>query len=255
MGHLSPKGSRQKWFNFVRVKGLHYCKSHNFFFDPTVEERKLYDGKPCIYTDQRFVLGNNNSFGEGLMVYSRKYAFSLKSLIRKVRRAYIPSGTEVEFGTSWYYTAKNVDTRYIFKVRNGRQMPAYDYEINKPKYTSLFSEDVWANELVSALRKNGFIIAVYPNYSHLASMVNAVIRQGQPDIINGEIGGEYAIAHGFGKTIGFSSGSDTLRGYTDGQDNILWDWFGEFDKWSRCKRIPKTTPIDAILEILKVNNK
>jgi hypothetical protein len=40
-------------------------------------------------------------------------------------------------------------------------------------------------------------------------------------------------------------------GYSNGRDNILFDKFGEFNKWSRCNEILKTTPIDEIIEILK----
>ena len=59
------------------------------------------------------------------------------------------------------------------------------------------------------------------------------------------------MAYGYGKKIGFSSFNNDFMGYSNGCENILWDRFGEFDKWSRCYEIPKTTPIEEIIEILK----
>jgi hypothetical protein len=66
--------------------------------------------------------------------------------------------------------------------------------------------------------------------------------------------GECAIAYGHGKRIGISSLNNTLFGYTNGENNILWDTREDFDKWSRCNEIPKTTSIDEIVAILKTPN-
>jgi hypothetical protein len=43
-------------------------------------------------------------------------------------------------------------------------------------------------------------------------------------------------------------------GYSDGCENILFDYYGEFDKWSRCRIIDKKTPIKEIIDILKQPN-
>jgi hypothetical protein len=65
-----------------------------------------------------------------------------------------------------------------------------------------------------------------------------------------EIEGDVAIAYGHNKIIGFSSFKNDLYGYSNGCDNILWDVYGEFDKWSRCNEISKNTSIEEIVEIL-----
>jgi len=58
MGHLAPKGSRQNHrFNYIEIKGYHYCKSHDFVFNPDEENKKLHQGQPCFYTDSRYEEG------------------------------------------------------------------------------------------------------------------------------------------------------------------------------------------------------
>ena len=69
---------------------------------------------------------------------------------------------------------------------------------------------------------------------------NAAAMTGQTtDDIDGDVEGEIATAYGYGKKIGFSSGQSSYRGYYNGQDNILWDWYGEFNKWNKCCEIPR----------------
>jgi hypothetical protein len=41
-------------------------------------------------------------------------------------------------------------------------------------------------------------------------------------------------------------------GYSNGCDNVLFDYFGEFDKWSRCNEISKDlSPKEIVRELLK----
>lgn len=71
------------------------------------------------------------------------------------------------------------------------------------------------------------------------------------EFIDPTIDGEIAIAHGYGKQIGFSSFNNDFQGYSNGCDNILWDSFGQFNKWSSCIEISKNTPINDIIKELK----
>ena len=83
------------------------------------------------------------------------------------------------------------------------------------------------------------VVGIYKNYDVL---------------VGNDMGGQIAFGYGHGKIIGFSTGNCTFRGYANGVDNVLWDHFGEFDKWSRCNKIPKTTTNEEIIDIL-INNK
>ena len=55
VGHQAPKGLRgDNRFSRVDIRGdFAYCVSHNFVYNPEVEEEKLYNAKPCYYTDGR----------------------------------------------------------------------------------------------------------------------------------------------------------------------------------------------------------
>lgn len=111
-----------------------------------------------------------------------------------------------------------------------------EYEINMPSYSQNFSTCEFSRELVNKLRENGFIVRVIKNTSFLGDMINT------------------AIAYGYDKKIGFSSYNNDFMGYSNGCDNILFDFYGQFNKWSRCAEISKTTPIDEIINILKEEN-
>lgn len=231
LGHQAPKGSRQTRFNCITMQNLHYCESHNFVYDPEIEEEKLYNGEPCIYTDERYKLSYGNSYRQFRIGKRGKRfeTFSLKSAIRKIDNIRnIPIGSIINLETSWYYSKKNCDTSYLYKVKYSKKFEP-NYEINKPSYQSRFTgedwthDPVWENELADTLRQNGFIVSVNDNT---------------------------AVAYGHGKKIGFSLGDNDFWGYWLGKENILWDRFGEFDKWSRCKTIPKNIPAKNIIEKL-----
>ena len=55
--------------------------------------------------------------------------------------------------------------------------------------------------------------------------------------------------------IGFSSGENTFQGYSNGCENILYDFFGVFNKWSQCCDIHKSTPVKTIIkQLMKIKN-
>ncbi len=145
----------------------------------------------------------------------------------------IPKETIVYFGKDYYLPNKNIDFRFEFKVKKENIFKP-KYQINEPSFFNLFENS--SNELVNRLRKEGFLVQVWNS---------------NPGFMYGDNAGEIAIAYGFGKIIGFSTGEESFRGYQNGCKNILWDKFGQFDKWSKCNRIPKNTPIDEIINELK----
>lgn len=236
MPHLAPKGCRRNDdFTSITLTGeFAYCESHNFIFNPTVEEEKLYNGQPCYYTDNRFVSGDWNSFMVAKLYWKRRNPISLKSCIRRTLRCRnIPVGTEITFGKSYYFVDLKVENSFKFKVKKVNEFEPI-YEINKPSFANNFKTA--SNELVERLRNEGFLVSVWNE---------------NPNFLIGEESGELAIAYGFGKIIGFSTETNSFRGYQNGRENILWDKFGNFDKWSRCNEISKNTPIDEIIFKLK----
>jgi len=234
MGHLAPKGSRQNHrFNYIEIKGYHYCKSHDFVFNPDEENKKLHQGQPCFYTDSRYEEGALNYY-KVCRLYSKKSS-SLKSFMRRISKCKnIPVGTSIMFDTGWYYAYKNVDTRYEYKVRKENTFDP-NYKISHLSFYNNFQSCEYSKNLVDVLRDNGFLVQVWNTNPHR---------------IYGEEEGEFAIAYGHDKRVGFSSHKNSFRGYQNGCNNILWEYCDHFDKWSRCGQIPKGTPTKEILKVL-----
>lgn len=274
LGHQAPAGYRSNVFNYIELKGdFAYCSSHKFVYNVHEEKRKLYKAEPCFHTDNRYKNGNHNYYGNCMLHWTRWQSVPLKTLIRKLSKyRNIPLGTIVEFGSSFCVPDKKIRLSYLFKIRKENRF-APKYEINC--YDGQFTNDEYANSLVSALRENGFIVHVdVTNENFIGSMVKVAARyvnrkckkknvfpkikmpnKEKPAVsFDYQEEGETAIAYGYGKKIGFSSFNDTYLGYSDGCNNILWDEFGIFDKWSRCNQIKKGTPINEIIEILKQPN-
>ena len=162
----------------------------------------------------------------------------------------LPVGTYVHFTKSWYNPRKKINLDYVFKVKKENALIP-QYEINAPGYFRNFSNCKFSQELTTALRENGFIVNVKRNESFLMNMINSAVTYTGGETVDSRIDGEIAIAYGHNKKIGFSSFDNDFQGYSDGVEHILWDRFGEFDKWSRCNQIEKKTSIGEIIKRLK----
>jgi len=257
-GFQAPKNHRIKRFNYVHINGdFHYCESHNFMYDVEEQEKLLYDGKPNYNTDKRYYDGDFNYYRSTYLHFSRsrwpdKYGISLKSAFRLVEFCgNIPVGTVVDFEQDWVYTHKKINPSFRYVVRKENKFDP-KYEITKPSFFRNFTRDDKRKTLVDALRENGFLVQVFDeNPDYITSMINQASKSvGQPTVPN-DIGGEVALAYGFGKKIGFSSHGDAFMGYSNGCDNILFDHYGEFNKWSQCLEIPKTSKVKDIIKKLK----
>jgi hypothetical protein len=103
MGHQAPIGRRVNTFNSIVIDGdFAYCKSHNFVYNTEEEEKKLYNGQPCYYTDTRFVDGLNY-YKECYLHWTRRKDISLENCIRKTLNCKgIPIGTVISFKKDWY---------------------------------------------------------------------------------------------------------------------------------------------------------
>ena len=264
LGHQAPK----KWrindhFNYVYIAGdLHYCYSHDFVYNEIEEERKLYNAEPCFYTDARYQAGAHNYFKDCYLYHSRhrwgkKYSLSLKACMRIVEQCRnIPVGTIVEFQRDWYYTSKKsgrpINMNYYYKVREENRFDP-QYEINAKRFSRDFDTDEWAQELTAELRANGFIVGVSKGNPDFISgmLATAAAYSGQQmDVKDNE--GQIATAYGHGMIVGFSTANNDFRGYSNGCDSVLFDYFQEFDKWSRCLEISKKlSPKEIVEELLK----
>lgn len=259
LGHQAPKGSRINTFNYIEIEGdFAYCKSHNFLYNERVEKYLLYQGRACYYTDNRYIDGHNNFYKECSIHSTRFTDISLKTCIRKVKKCRnIPIGTVVQFNKSWHIRGNKSDLSYLMKVRKENFFDP-QYEVNDPTFFNNFNTCDFSNLLVNELRKEGFLVRVFnKNPNFISGLIEqAAEYTGSPLSETEKIveDGEYAIAWGYGKQIGFSSNNDTFQGYSNGCKNILYDYFDEFNKWSRCREVSKTSSIPDILTILMKPN-
>jgi len=155
----------------------------------------------------------------------------------------------------YYHDDKpRINLRYYYKITREKPLDI-QYEISKDAYKQNFTNCERSINLVNKLRENGFLVAVYPNTNFLMSMMkNACDKTGlDSSTVNTKEDGEIAIAYGHGKKIGFSSFNNTLKGYFNGCDNILWDCFGNFDKWSNSNEISKECSFEEIIEELTID--
>lgn len=255
-GHEAPIGFRVNRFSSIELEGdFAYCKSHNFVYNTEIEKEKLYNGQACYYTDTRFIDTIHNFYQNCYLHLNRNKETSLKACIRKTLNIKnIPRGTIVSFKKSWYYPKFKFTGSFNFKIKKENNFDI-QYEINKQSYFNNFTTCEFSKKLTNALRENGFIVSITKNESFLNNMLNsAIMHTGQTNFVDSEIKGETAIAYGHGKKIGFSSFKNDFMGYSNGCKNILWDHFGEFNKWSQSNEISKTTSIEDIINILKQPN-
>ena len=252
LGHQAPKGYRGNKFNSIEIEGdLHYCISHDFVYNCEEEERKLYNAEPCYYTDGRFADTMHNYFHNTKLYWTRWRDISLKACIRRtLQTKNIPVGTIVDFNKSWFYRGKRIDNSYKFKIRKFNPLDI-KFEINLAKYKRNFNNDEFSQKLTDALRANGFIVGVSKgNTNFISGMLSTAAAYMGQRIEQEEENGQVAVAYGHGRIIGFSTGENSFQGYSNGCENILYDFHGEFNKWSQCIEIHKSAPINEIIKEL-----
>ena len=255
LGYEAPKGLRvNSNFMYIEVKDMHYCYSHDFWFNKEEQDRLLHTGKPCFYTDG-YVEGNHNSYGEGCMIWNRRGGFTLKKAFRLLKRTRnLPVGTIVEIGHNCVgkhkKSKKAYGLGYKFKVKKENKFDP-QYEVMRPSFFENFNTDQKSKDLTNLLRANGFLVSVNnknPNFiSGMIATASAAI--GKSADVSDE-GGEIAVAYGHGLRVGFSSNKSSYRGYSNGCENVLFDKWDEFNKWSQCYQISKEKTNEEILEIL-----
>lgn len=258
IGYEAPKGRRlNSDFMDIGVDNMHYCASHDFWFSDEEQDMLLHQGKPCIYTDNRYVEGGQNFYGTGYMGRWRRSGLTLKAAIRRIKRTRgLPVGTIVRIGHNCFGRGKKsrkpFSLGFNFKIKKENVFNP-NYQVNAKNYTDNFNTDDKSKKLINLLRENGFIVNVHSkNSNFLMSMIaSAAAYTGKStDDIDDEEEGEIAIAYGHSLRVGISSNKDSFRGYSNGCENILFDKWDEFDKWSRCREISKEKTNEEILNIL-----
>jgi hypothetical protein len=250
-GFQCPKKYQLTHFNIIRMSrwdnghnsNLKYNQQYNFAYDANKEQEKLYNGKACYYTDKRFKDCHDND----TIVDDVKKNLNLKSCILKAYSVKgIPKGTIVRFSSAYLMKGyKKYDLCYRYRIEKEKPTDI-QYEISDDSYFDNFCEDEKSKELVNALRQNGFLVSIRSN-------INALTGCEKSESILGD-NGKIAIAYGFGKMIGFSSYQNSLRGYFNGCENILWDMCGHFNKWSQSRQISKSMSVDVLLPLFKTDN-
>lgn len=230
--HSASKGTRINynwlWCDFKYGSELSYCKSHKLIFNNAEQEKLLSNGKACIYTDKRFG-------GISGHLFLGKTTKAIKRNSSKIRNI---SGVEVPLTISNRYrwvSRKGAISRPTLSLTIPTSTNPVTFNLDMGDITKLTDPKVI--QITQALMDNGYYVTIFRNTSFITG-----------DPINNYI----VMAYGENKMVGISEYNDPFRGYGYGCDNILWDFYDEFDKWSRCYEIPKTTKTTEIIELLKV---
>jgi hypothetical protein len=255
LGYQAPKGYRvNSGFGRIQIKDMHYCASHNFWFDPEEQDRLLHLAQPCFYTDWNYAGGRWNFYREGSMGWWRKNGISLKKAFRLLKKTRnIPAGTIVDISHNCYGThksGKHYRLGFLYKVKRENKFDP-QYEISKPSFFKNFNTDQKAKDLTDLLRANGFIVSVSnKNTNFLSSMIATAASYQGSEVEPEQEDGETAVAYGHGLRVGYSSNKSTFYGYSIGVDLVLYDKWNEFDKWSRCHGISKEKTNEEIVKRL-----
>lgn len=215
----------KKKFNFATLKGPYgYCKSHNFVYNQDEEEKKLYNGQPCIYTDDRYS-GGFDLYMKADLIWSRYKSLSIKQMKNKLSSIRnIPEGAVIHLESAWYLRGLGDKLQYHLKAHYIPFNP--DYKVNLPEYSAL-PKDEWCRSFTVNLRNAGYLVAVYEDDT------------------------EYCIAYGWNKKLGFSPLGQPVAGYHHGLESILFDEYQCFDKWSKCEEISMNAPQEDIILYLQ----
>lgn len=230
--HISSKGTRKNygWMPYVIQYGysIGYSKSHKIIFNKTEQENLLAQGKACIYTDNRFY-----DFSDYINL-----GVTTKTVKRNASKLVNMSGDDVNFDISNRYCWVNHKTgtkqypELQLKITLTQDLPEFEKHYGNIDLLT----DPKIIELAHALKENGFFFRIHKNTGFLI---------GEP------IDDYIIMAYGENKMIGISEFNHSFRGYGYGCDNILWDFYADFDKWSRCFEIPKTNHTNKIIKILQ----
>ena len=239
LGHQAPIGVRVNTCQDITVDGrFKYNPKYNLVYDHKKESYKLHQGQACYFTDARFNALSEQQFSyindelTFLNLDCEGKNISHKAAIRKILRCKgFPVNTLVTFHKSWKYKKHQfLDNSFIFKIKKDNPV---SYNITEPSFFANVTLCDKAQELVVALRSNGFLVSV--------------IKNTLDDYTEWQ---EVAIAYGYGKKVGFSPIGMPVQHCYYGLDRVLWDTYENFGTWSRCNYIPMSLPTENIVSVL-----
>lgn len=167
--------------------------------------------------------------------------FTLLKRINKLEHLF-PTGSELticnnRFGIREDKSNYSLDNKYT----TSRKFAGFreDFTVSKPSFHSFFEDgDEVTNELVRRMRAAGFLVDI-----------NVIPDSKDP--LGPHSGCVGAIAHGHNLTVGFSTFDNRLFNYYDGIDNVLFDYKGSFDKWSRCEQVKKPKTMEEVAGVIE----
>lgn len=243
LGHQAPIGWRVNTYQYLTMDGeIKYNSKYNFVYDHKKESLKLHQGQACYFTDARFnainEVGINGNFSFLSFNDFKGKDISHKAAIRKILKCKgFPVGTLIRFTKNWRYEDHRfLDNSFIFKVKKPNPV-SITYSITEPSFLANLTLCDKAQELVVALRNNGFFVSVIKNTSN-----------------DYEKWQEVAIAYGHGKRVSFSPIGMPVQCCYYELNRILWDTHDNFGKWSKCNYILMSLPTEDILSVLLKND-
>jgi len=224
------------------------------------QHNRLINGLPCSYTDNNWEKPNwfyddfygHNNICVGKQVWHRNNGgFTLGVGLKKINKIehLFPEGTIFKFINNQYLEDDDLGALTLgLEYKTTKKFKGFSndwFEFNKPSLFENFTNDKILAELVSFLRKNGFIF-FFEEYSE-----NIYENESGKFNVIGEKKWEQVLGYGHGLRIGISEFDNLYNGYSYGEKNILFEKDEYFDKWSRCAEITKPTDNSEFESILK----
>jgi hypothetical protein len=201
------------------------------------QEELLYNGKPCIYTDNNYST-EYNEYNYNINITKKRSGVSLKTVMRKINKYKNLTNETIllKIRNANYFPRLKMDLGVIFKMKPTNDIVTF----NKSKIftdTSII-KDGKIKEIIDILIKLDFNI----------------FKEEFDENYDGTVIKDIFVVYGANRKIGITQFDDTIYGYTDAMENILYDDYDEFDKWSRCKKIPKSNSVNDIINEIIGNN-
>ena len=221
-----------------------------------------FEGKPCIFTDDDYELFNNNYYeNHGFYLPGgRRKPGTLGSAIKKIRKMeqVFPTGTVLKLVNKSYYKDDNTGqtASLDLEYKTTRKFQGYQetFSVSKQSYLSEIPDDNIVREFVKQMRENGFLVQVTDNEQYCdadhpdAYDSLAEYHMPSPSWMRPSFAAYFT---GHGIEGGISYPGETLFGYTNGINNVLFDYKDEFNKWSRCYELKKPTNTEEVNRLVQ----
>jgi hypothetical protein len=226
--------------------------------DDEDENRKLHYGEPCSYLDSRIY--QDDFVSSSYFTRYRKKKYSKKQILNILDGIYnVDKGAYMVISSNQQLVRKSTNEKKRFKLYHKPSYKRFRFRndlIQSPAFTSNFKNDEKANELITKLRAIGFVCKIQFEKEYIYDLEQGQTEYNGRSITSENINEnltlnsievECAVCYGMGIRIGISENKFSLFGYSNGCDNILFDKYDYFNKWSQCEEISKDNTIDEII--------